>query len=754
MENIIPRPHQEEILQYTHGTMGISAVPGSGKTWTLSALGAKLITNGFIDDRQEILIVTLTNSAVDNFSTRINEFLQYDEYSPLIPPYRVRTLHGLAHDIVRERPDLVGLDSNFVIIDEREAEKIREDIISSWLHANPLSFDPFISSEIEGNRLDWIRREQIPLLLKSITFAFNRTAKDMQRSPEQILEKLDQLPISLPLAELSASMYLSYQRALAYRGAVDFDDLIRFALMALNTDHDLLMRLQNKWPYILEDEAQDSSLLQEEILHMLTGNSGNWIRVGDPNQAIFESFTTANPRYLRDFMKVCDYPRHLPSSGRSTQSIISLANRLIDWSKHEHPVPEIRGALDEPYIQPTGSGDPQPNPPDHSESIFFTARKFTPSRELNVVVDSLERWLKDHPEETVAVLVPRNQRGFLLIDILRDRKIEVVDSLLRSTSTTRFAAGAIGNLLRYLGDPGNPRKLATVFQVWKRHDREDPEIWVTIEEISTLIENCTRVEDFIWPHPDRDWLNTLELPGEDAPMFELLEDFRALIRRWQGTVLLPVNQIIITIAQDLFEDPAELALAHKLAVLLRQAENSNPNWRLSELAGELAIIARNERRFLGFGEDDTGFDPENYKGKVVVATVHKAKGLEWDRVYLLSVNNYDFPSGMEYDNYIGEKWYIENKLNLEAETLSQLKFAFYPESEDWYEEGKATLQARWEYVRERLRLFYVGITRAKKELVVTWNNGRKSNLSPSIPFIALQTYLEELEGSTNSDTAK
>jgi len=56
------------------------------------------------------------------------------------------------------------------------------------------------------------------------------------------------------------------------------------------------------------------------------------------------------------------------------------------------------------------------------------------------------------------------------------------------------------------------------------------------------------------------------------------------------------------------------------------AQNVHPEWRLPELSEELASIARNERRFLGFEDDDSGFDPDRYKGKVVLATIHKAKG--------------------------------------------------------------------------------------------------------------------------------
>jgi DNA helicase-2/ATP-dependent DNA helicase PcrA len=99
--------------------------------------------------------------------------------------------------------------------------------------------------------------------------------------------------------------------------------------------------------------------------------------------------------------------------------------------------------------------------------------------------------------------------------------------------------------------------------------------------------------------------------------------------------------------------------------------------------------------------------------------MHKAKGLEWDRVYLMSVNNYDFPSGALGDTYISEKWFIRDKLNIQAEALAQLDAIFYTDEFQWYQEGEATQKARLDYARERLRLLYVGITRAKKELIVT-----------------------------------
>jgi DNA helicase-2/ATP-dependent DNA helicase PcrA len=76
-----------------------------------------------------VLIVTLVNSAVDNFESRVKRF--FDNPLQALYRYRVRTLHGLAHDIVREKPGHVGLDERFGIIDEREADFIRREAVKS-----------------------------------------------------------------------------------------------------------------------------------------------------------------------------------------------------------------------------------------------------------------------------------------------------------------------------------------------------------------------------------------------------------------------------------------------------------------------------------------------------------------------------------------------------------------------------------------------------------------------------------------------
>ena len=735
----LPRPKQLEVLDYPGGYMGVSAVPGSGKTWTLSRLAAQIVASGELRDDQEVLVVTLVNSAVDNFYQRVGQFVKEAGLIPHLG-YRVRTLHGLAHDIVRQRPDLAGLADNFTITDESQANGIRTDIAVAWLRANPEALNGYLDPDLDEDRTRWVRREQLPDLVGDVALAFIRYAKDLQLTPERLRQRLEGLPVPLPLAEMGYDLYSDYQRALAYRGAVDFDDLIRLALEALRQDEKLLERLRDQWPYILEDEAQDSSRLQEEILKTLAGKDGNWVRVGDPNQAIYETFTTANPKYLRDFIKKRSVlRRELPNSGRSTLSIIALANSLVAWTMKKHPVREVRDALSAPpFIEPVEAGGEGANPPDDPSQVYLIDKKFTAAEEIKAIADSLVRWLPERPESTVAVLAPRNDRGEEFVAELKRRNIEVVERL-RSSASTRISADALRAVLDHLSEPGSASKLAAAYKAWRQARRGDPgeDGKARGERVAELLRKCSQVEDYVWPAPGRDWLEALGLAESAPELYARLVEFRTLLRRWQEAVSLPIDQLLLTVSQDLFSEPAQLALSHKLAVVLRQAGQEHPSWRLAELAGELRAIARNERTFLGFSDDDSGFDPDLYKGKVVVATMHKAKGLEWDRVYITSANTYDFPSGLEGDQFISEKWFLRDHLNLEAEALAQLDALLGTDEYAWYEEGEATRRARLDYARERLRLLYVGITRAKKELVVTWNTGRKGGLLPAVPLLAL-----------------
>lgn len=735
-----PRKSQEPILAYSGGLMGVAAVPGSGKTTVLSALAAKLVATG-LDEDQEVLIVTLVNSAVDNFSARIRQMLR-TEYQ-LLPGmgYRVRTLHSLALDLVRERPGLVGLADDFSVADEGECTRLLNEVVQSALHSHPDVFDYYAKAEKQrdaGARRSWQEEKATP-----VAKAFIRQAKDRQWTPELLRSWLAGRAEPLPLAQFCLEVYADYQRGLAYRGKVDFDDLVSHAFTALHIDEQYLERCRHRWPFVLEDEAQDSSRLQQELLELLSGPRGNWVRVGDSNQAVYNTFTTADPRLLTGYLQRNDVRAvDMAESGRSGQPIQDLANYLVDWALTRSTVQGAGTAFRHQVICPSPADDPQANPPDEECHVTFFAKPLSPEREVEVVVDSLARWVPRHPQQTVAVLCPDNKRGEAYVKQLRARGLNCVE-LLSRTSPARDTADALKGVLGCVADPDSPAKLGQAFRAWRWQEALNVERKLVLEALASRLQTCPKVEDFLYPRAGQDWL---DVGGVDEESL-LFSDFRDRVRKWQAAAGLPIDQLLLTIIPDLFDQQVDIVRAYRFAVVLRDIHDANPGWTLKQLVAEIDQLASNERQL---GEDST-LDPERHRGEVVVATMHKAKGLEWDRVYLTALNNYDFPSGRELDSFKSEYWFVRDALNLQAEALGQLD-SLRPDGPA-YSEGRASLEARDDYVRERLRLLYVGITRAKRDLIATWNTGRRRTQTPSVAFTELRTFWEQTHQQVEPEVA-
>lgn len=725
------RAQQWEIINYSRGLMGVSAVPGSGKTFTLSHLAAQLVQRlserNFKNER-EVLIVTFTNSAVNSFKARIARILE--EERGLLPytGYRVRTMHGLAHDIVRERPTLVGLAEDFRIVDERTATIIQQEAITAQWPRWGSKLEWYLDPDLSEQSFKQVMNRDLPISLEMIIPQFISRAKANRITPDALLNWVKDTGQDWSLIKFAAQVYADYQRSLTYRGAVDFDDLVRLAIAALESDNKYLNRLREKWPYILEDEAQDSSRLQEDMLQLLSDNK-NWVRVGDTNQAINTTFTTADPSFLRNFLGHDDVKeRKLTTSGRSSQKIIDLANALVRWTSEQHPVKYLREKTFYPiFIMPTEPGDAQRNPDNTLSNIHIQSMDtlYTPDEELEQVVSSLVRWYRSNPEKTVAVLVPENSRGYQLAERLRNLEIPF-EELLRSTSETRYTAQKLMLVLDYLSDMRRGTKLANVYTgVWLPFlselaiDEGDDDDNDPSRRIQRILRGHHQLEALLWPQGDwRDDLNIDDLADE------WLDDFDAFlitIRRWLDAVLLPIDQLMLTVGGDIFRDATDIALTYKIAAVLKSVARDNPSYRLIQFTEELRRISSNQRRFLGFDDAQDGYEPK--PGQVTISTLHSAKGLEWDRVYLMSVNNYSFPSALPNESYIGERWFLRGQLNLEAEVMAQLTAAIQQDTTD-YRLGEASKISRLEVAAERLRLLYVGITRARSELVITWNTGR------------------------------
>jgi DNA helicase-2/ATP-dependent DNA helicase PcrA len=767
--SFVPRPAQDRILAYSGGYMGISAVPGSGKTFTLSLLAARLVerlTRQDMPDEREVLVVTFTNTAAENFRSRIAGFLREHGLLPGVG-YRVRTLHGLAHDIVRERPALVGLAEDFTILDERTTGEIKGDAVRGYLRTHPDALSPFILPEFLA-KFRSIERYVSDDAVEIATNAIS-VAKDRRFDPQRLQAALQRQSGTWPLLEFGLSVFADYQRSLHVRGAVDFDDLITLALQALDADPGYLARLQDRWPYILEDEAQDSSALQEAMLRRLTARHGNWVRVGDPNQAINTTFTSANPRFLRDFMARPEVQaQDLPNSGRSTYAIIELANHLIDWSATRHPYLSGDLALTRPLIEMTPLGDPQPNPPPGNPPRYLHGPVLEPDKEIEVILKNVQRWLPDNRHQTVAILDFENYRLYNMSAALAAADIPFDDTLLRTSATTRAAAQALAVVVGYIAQPHLGASLDRLWsEVWWPQRGElllaDPalrppapaaiaetirraaararkqELPEPVHVFGQALRKLETPEAFVFP-VGSDWLDVVTWLDDVEGMRGVAEAFRSDVQRWTQAAILPIDELLLTLGQDLFTEPPDLALTHHLALMLAKLARENPTWRLPDLAGELTGIAENKRRLPDFTSETGGYEPKT--GIVTLATMHAAKGLEWDRVYLMAVNSYNFPGGGPQDRYRGERWFVKENLNLVAEARAQVEQLAMGTLDD-YVPGAASRQARLDIAAERLRLLYVGVTRARRELIITTNAGRRAGqerLTPALAFAALAPF--------------
>ena len=145
--------------------------------------------------------------------------------------------------------------------------------------------------------------------------------------------------------------------------------------------------------------------------------------------------------------------------------------------------------------------------------------------------------------------------------------------------------------------------MADCYLAWRRQDRDREAAWKAAQACGRRLRRCEASEDCLWPRLGRDWLDRQEI---DAPERERLARFAMLVRRWQGAATLPIDQLVLAISQDLFDQPDELAVAFQLAVGLRRSAHEHPRWGIRELIDDLAAVAGNRRRFAAFAPDQAG----------------------------------------------------------------------------------------------------------------------------------------------------
>ncbi|NLV73326.1 MAG: ATP-dependent helicase [Chloroflexi bacterium] len=724
------RPHQQAILDYRGGLMGVAAVPGAGKTLTLALLAARLIAEGHVPSRGQVLVVTVLNSAVDNISRRIKAILQ-SQGLPAVG-YRVCTLHRLGADILRYRNDVAGVEDTFAIVDGADSERLMGHAVNTWISSHQALWESYLAPEQLGSqsvRENW-RRVTIRIGTNAV-----KACKHLRLTPEQAALTAKRRGIDNSFALMGIQLYALYQSYLGTQNALDFDDLIWRAIDSLDQDASLLAGLRERWPFILEDEAQDSSPLQEDILRRLSWPGGNWVRMGDPNQSINSTFTSADPRYFRRFLADPEVSvRTMPTSGRSAQPVIDLANRLVAWVSTSYPLEDIRQMAFEPQmIQPTAEGDPQPNPPAVGGVVRLAEPLNNQEDEVAQTVELAARFVRYNQLYSQAILCPTNKLGEMVMRKFEKNPKLNVDDLLKSTPQTRQVARVLHTVFHFISSP-NRSGQTRLFKCLLNSGVLGAELATVRERTITTLLNSGDPEEVFFAAQIEAWYT--RLPADTQPTEEeqaLLARYIELGSRWLRASILPPDQLLLTIAQDLFSAENELAIAQLLANRLRSLWQANPAWRIAEFSSELSGIANNKSGLGEVGYSDIGYEPQ--PGRIAVTTMHKAKGLEWDVVYLLSIDDLEFPDRYE-SRFRSEPYFMPGRMpDQEAgDILAQLTG-----SDPLVQDPAAIIrESQSANIAERLRLLYVAITRAQRHLWLSYtHNNQRTPVGAPAALLAL-----------------
>ncbi|MBR5517299.1 MAG: UvrD-helicase domain-containing protein [Firmicutes bacterium] len=284
---------QREAVLHTEGPLLILAGAGSGKTATMTHRIAYLIEQGV--SPYKIMAVTFTNKAATEMRERVEKLVGS------VPGMWILTFHSMSLRILREHYEEVGYERNFVIYDTVDQKALYKSILKD------LNID---TKEYPINYLSAIISKE----------------KEADRGPEEYLE-LEGMNFK---TRVIYSVYKEYQERLRKNNAMDFDDLLRYALHVLRDNKEILCNYQNVFQYIMVDEYQDTNHIQYQIVKLLSQAHQNICVVGDDDQCIYE-WRGADIRNILDFEK--DFPRakviKLEQNYRSCGNILDAAHSVI-----------------------------------------------------------------------------------------------------------------------------------------------------------------------------------------------------------------------------------------------------------------------------------------------------------------------------------------------------------------------------------------------------------------------------------------
>ena len=304
LENL--NEEQRKPVLHTEGPLMVIAGAGSGKTRVLTYKIIHLLKKGV--SPFNILALTFTNKAAKEMKQRISKLTNDNQAKSIW----MGTFHSVFARILRSESELIGFPPNFTIYDSYDSEKLISNIIK----------------EMNLNK-DFYKAKGIKNRVSSLKNSFI-TPKNYFNQPELI--ESDKLANRIQFGEI----YRNYVDRCFKSAVMDFDDLLLKTNQLLNSSPETLIKYQKIFKYILVDEYQDTNYSQYLIIKSLADRYQNLCVVGDDSQSIY-SFRGANIDNILNFKK--NYPEcttyKLEQNYRSSKNIVEGANSLIKKNKYK-----------------------------------------------------------------------------------------------------------------------------------------------------------------------------------------------------------------------------------------------------------------------------------------------------------------------------------------------------------------------------------------------------------------------------------
>ncbi|MBE7382591.1 MAG: ATP-dependent helicase [Leptolyngbya sp. SIO1E4] len=745
------RERQRALADWAGGPLAVSAVPGAGKSTGMAAAAAITIARHGLNARHQLVLVTFTRSAAANLKVKVQRHLRALQLP--LNSFVVYTLHGLALTIATRNPDLSGISlDTLTLLTPTQGNRLIRTCVERWIAENPQPYQRLLEGrQFDGEETERLRRQSTlrTEILPNLATTVIHEAKSSGVLPADLRQWAQ--VVTRPLVEgiedydvltVAAGLYDQYQSLLKQRNFIDYDDMILAALRVLESE-EAKRFWRDRVFAVFEDEAQDSAPLQTALLETLAADPIdpqaplNLVRVGDPNQAINSTFTPADPVFFNQF---CDRVQHqerlivMDQAGRSSPIIMAAANATLQWVNQSGlagTLPPFRAQK----ICPVPPGDPQPqaNPAPIGQGVEFHRPETVTETVQRLAARSLALY-EAEPDIRLAILVRENRQGRFISQLLRDP--DALGTDLLTTGLRIFDVGEqdrqthvpseMLTLLQFIERPHSPDRVKAALRVLVDRQR------LPSQDLNIL---AKLPEQFLYPGP------------LDAPLAtEAAQQARRLCTGLlRARLELPPYPLIPFVGLTLGYNQSELATADKLAA--RLAQQTRENNTLRAMIRVLQEIVGTER----FEAVDTEDREDRYTrpGQLTILTMHKAKGLDWDGVFLPFLHERTIPGSLwvpPQQTFLGDFSLPEvARAQIRAETHAEQKPAPIPDLLGAWQQAKALK------IAEEFRLLYVAMTRAKRLLWMSaaqqapfsWSN--PDNLTESAPCPCLPAVMARLK---------